>query len=350
MQGRFPAEFLLELGGVDRVAGVVAQAVRHVGDEVQVFAFGAAEELVDGLDHDLDDVDVLPFVEAADVVGFGNLSVMENHVDGTCVVFDKEPVAYVFALAVNRERLLVANVVDEERNQLFGELVRTVVVAAVRHDGRHAVGVVERANEVVGTCLTGGIRAVRRVLRRFVEEVIAVSQVVFGAGGRRGERRRNAFRMVHLEGAINFVGRNMIEALAFILFGEAFPVELCGLEQGESTHHVRLGESERVLDGAVHVAFGGQVNDAVDFFVLHELVESVKVADIHLHELVVRLVFDVLEVCKVARISQLVEVDNLVFRILIHKEANHVASDKACAAGDNDGSFHKMIHEPSESF
>ena len=91
----------------------MAQAVRHVGDEIQVLAFGAAEELIDGLDHDLDDVDVLPFVEAADVVRLSDLSVMENHVDGTCVVFYKEPVAHVFALAVNRERLLVANVVNE---------------------------------------------------------------------------------------------------------------------------------------------------------------------------------------------------------------------------------------------
>ena len=113
LQGRFPAEFLLELGGVDRVACVVAQAVRHVGDEVHVFAFGAAEEFIDGLDHDLDDVDVLPFVEAANVVRLGNLSVMENHVDGTCVVFHEEPVANVFALAVDRERHLVANVVNE---------------------------------------------------------------------------------------------------------------------------------------------------------------------------------------------------------------------------------------------
>ena len=88
------------------------------------------------------------------------------------------------------------------------------------------------------------------------------------------------------------------------------------------------------------MAFGGQVNDAVDFFILHELVESVKVADIHLHELVVRLVFDVLEVCKVARISELIEVDNLVVRILVHEQANHVATNEACAAGDNDGSFH----------
>jgi len=74
---------------------------------------------------------------------------MENHVDGAGMVFHEEPVAHVLALAVNRERLLVADVVDEQRNKLFGELVRAVVVATVRDNRRHAVGVVESAYEMV---------------------------------------------------------------------------------------------------------------------------------------------------------------------------------------------------------
>ena len=343
MQGRFPAEFLLELGGVDRVAGIVAQAVGDVGDEVHVFAFGAAEQLIYSLDDDLDDVDVLPFVETADIVSFGDFAVMENHVNSAGMVFHEEPVANILALAINRQRLLVADVVDKERNQLFGELVRTVVVAAVRDNRRHAVGVVERAHEMVGASLRSGIRAVRRVLRRFVEEVVAVSQVMFAGTCSRRERRCDAFRMVHLEGAINFVSGDVVEALALVLFGEAFPVEFCGLEQGERTHHVRLREGERVLDGAIDMAFSSEVDDAIDLLVLHELVERIEVADVHLHELVVRLALDVLEVREVARVSQLVEVDNFVLGVLVHEKANHVASDKACTAGDNNRTFHIFL-------
>ena len=336
LQRRFPAQFLLELGGVDGIAGIVAQAVRHVGDEVHVLAFGTAEKPINGLNHDLDDVDVLPFVESADVVGFGNFAVMENHVDSAGVVFHEEPVAHVFALAVNRERLLVTNVIDEQRNQLFGELVRTVIVTAIRHDSRHAVGIVERTHKVVGTGLACGIRRVRRVLRRLVEEVVTVGQMMFGTRSRRGERGRDAFRMVHLQGTVNFVGRNVVEALAFVFFREAFPIELRGLQQAQSSHHVRLCEGERVLDGTIHVAFCREVDNAVDLFVLHELVERVKVADVHLHKLVVRLVLDILEVREVARVGKLIEVDNLVFRVLVHEKANHMAPDKACTAGDDD--------------
>ena len=336
LEARFPAQFLLELGRIDGVAGVVAKAIRHISDELHVLAFGAAEEPVNGLDDDLDDVNVLPFVESADVVRLGNLPVMENHVNSAGVVFHEEPVAHVFALAVNRERLLVADVVDEERNQLFGELVRTVVVAAVRHNRRHAIGVVECAHKMVGTRLAGGIRAMRRVLGGLVEEVIAVGQVVLAGASRRGERGRDAFGMVHLEGAINFVGRDVVEALALVFFRQGFPVEFRGLQQAQSAHHVRLREGERVLDGAVHVTFGSQMDDTVYMLVLHELVERVEVANVHLHELVVRLAFDVLQVREVARIRKLVEVDNLVFGILVHEKANHVAPDKACTTGNDD--------------
>ena len=332
LQGRLPAEFLLELGGVNRVAGIVAQTVGDVGDEVHVLAFRAAEQPID----DLDDVDVLPFVEATNIVRLGNFAVVENHVDGAGVVFHEEPVANVLALAVNRKRLLVADVVDEQRNQLFGELVRTVVVAAIRHDGRHAVSVMERTHKVVGTRLGCRIRGVRRVLCGFVEEVVTVGQVMLGARSRSRERRRNAFRVVHLEGTVNFVGRDMVETLALVLFRQGFPVEFRDLQQAQSSHHVRLRESERILDGTIDMAFCREVDDTVDMLILHELVERVKVADVHLHELVVRLAFDVLQVREVARIGKLIEVDNLVFRILVHEQANDMAANKACTAGNDD--------------
>ena len=125
----------------------------------------------------------------------------------------------------------MADIVDEQRNQLFGELVRTVVVGAVRHDGRHTVGVMERAHKMVGTRLGSGIRGMGRVLRRFVEEVVAVGQMMLGTRCRRGERGRDAFRMVHLQSAIDFVGRDMVETLAFVLFRQGFPIKLGGLQK-----------------------------------------------------------------------------------------------------------------------
>ena len=129
-----------------------------------------AEQAVHGLDDDFYQVDVFPFVEAADVVCVGHFAFMENQVDGAGVVFHIEPVAHVLAFAIDRKGLAVADVVDEQRYQFFGELVGAVVVRAVRHDGRHSVRVVEGADEVVAAGFTCGIRAVWVVFCLFREQ------------------------------------------------------------------------------------------------------------------------------------------------------------------------------------
>ena len=131
----------------------MAEAVGDVGDQAERMALGVAEKTVYGLDDDLDEVDVLPFVEAADVVGLGDLAVMEDHVDGTGMVLDEEPVADVLSLAVDRQRFAVADVVDEQRDELLGELVGTVVVGTVGDKRGHSVGVMVGADEVVARCL-----------------------------------------------------------------------------------------------------------------------------------------------------------------------------------------------------
>ena len=59
--------------------------------------------------------------------------------------------------------------------------------------------------------------------------------------------------------------------------------------------------------------FSCQMDDTIDLLILHQLVESVKVADVHLHELIVGLVLNVLEVGEIASISELIEVDDVVF-------------------------------------
>lgn len=49
---------------------------------------------------------------------------MEDQVDGAGVVFDVEPVADILALAIDRQRPAVADVVDEQRDQAFREIDR----------------------------------------------------------------------------------------------------------------------------------------------------------------------------------------------------------------------------------
>lgn len=106
-------------------------------------SFGISEQTVNGLDHNLDEVDVLPFVEASDVVGLGGATLVEDEVDGAGVILDIEPVTYILAFSIDRESLAFAYIIDKQRNELFRELVRAVVVGAVRDHDRHSVCIVE---------------------------------------------------------------------------------------------------------------------------------------------------------------------------------------------------------------
>ena len=121
---------------------------------------------------------------------------------------------------------------------------------------------------------------------------------------------------------------------------ELFPIKLSSLKKREGSHYVCTGECERILDRAVNVRLGRQVDDSVNLLILHQLVESLEIADVHLHELVVRLVLYILEVGEVTCIGKLVEVDDVVLRILVDKKAYHMAADETGTAGYDYITFH----------
>ena len=87
--------------------------VGNMSDKVEVFTFLTTEQTVDGVDEDVDDVDVLPLVETADIICVSHLALMEDKVDSASVVFYVQPVANIQAFAINRQWFAMANVVDE---------------------------------------------------------------------------------------------------------------------------------------------------------------------------------------------------------------------------------------------
>ena len=74
---------------------------------------------------------------------------MEDKVNGTGMVFHIEPVPHILALTIYRQRLTMADVVDEQWDELLWELVRPIVVGAICDNCRHAVCVMESAHEMV---------------------------------------------------------------------------------------------------------------------------------------------------------------------------------------------------------
>jgi len=143
-----PAEVGLDLRRVDAVAAVVAETVLDVLYEPLV-DLRVVQTLRKLRDDGLHDKDVRPLVVTADVVDLADAPRGRHHVDSLAVVLNKEPVAYLHAVAVDRQLPVVLGVVDHQRYQLLGELPHTVVVGTPRDVDRHAVGIVERLHEVV---------------------------------------------------------------------------------------------------------------------------------------------------------------------------------------------------------
>ena len=141
---------------------------------------------------------------------------------------------------------------------------------------------------------------------------------------------------VHLQGPVNFVGRNMVETLAR---KTAVPTESRGLKETQRAKDIGLGKRERILDGAVDMALGGKVDHPVDHIVPEDLEDRVEVADVSLHEDVVGGVFNIFEIGKVARIGQFVEVDDAVVRILVDEPADNMVADEAGTAGNKNVSL-----------
>ena len=62
------------------------------------------------------------FIVAADIISFAIATLMKNDVDSLGVINNPEPVTNILTLSVHRKRLIVHDIVDKKRNQLFGKL------------------------------------------------------------------------------------------------------------------------------------------------------------------------------------------------------------------------------------
>ena len=131
----------------------MSKSVGDIGDEIHILTLLSSEQTIDGINYNLDDVDVLPLVESSDVVCLCHLALMEDDVDGAGVIHYIQPVAHILSLAIYRQWFAMADIVDEQRDELLGELIWTVVVRAVGHDCRHTICVVEGTHEVVAARL-----------------------------------------------------------------------------------------------------------------------------------------------------------------------------------------------------
>ena len=132
----------------------------------------------------------------------------------------------------------------------------------------------------------------------------------------------------------------MVEELALIALGQRFPVFAGRLKQGEGAHDVGAGEGERVFYRSVDMAFGGEVDNAVDPVLADYAAHGVEIGDVGAHESVIRAVFDIAEVSEIPCIGQLVEVDDMIVGIFVDEEADDVVADESGPSGDKYVTLH----------
>ena len=150
-----------------------------------------------------------------------------------------------------------------------------------------------------------------------------------GAPGVQGPILGKAARVVQGERAVDFVSGHVHEA--------ALPVAVPGpagrFQESVGAQHVGAHKSGRVLDAAVHVAFGREVHHRVSL--LHEGQHRLGIADVAAHDAqpIGVLCLQIGQVQGVARIGQQVQVDHAVFGVVGQNMADEVGAYEAVAAG-----------------
>ena len=130
--------------------------------------------------------------------------------------------------------------------------------------------------------------------------------------------------MCHLQCSIYLISRDMVETLALIFLRQQLPIEFGSMEQGQCTHYICTGKYEWIFDATVYMTLSCKMDNAINMLILHQLIECVKVANVHLDKLIVRLILNVFKVGKVTSISQLIKVDDFILRILVNKKSYYV--------------------------
>ena len=127
---RLPAELVLELGGIDGIAAVMAGAVANPVEGVG--------RLTHALENGTKHVDVVLLAVGSDEVGLADAALGEDVPHGARVILGVDPVADVLAVAIEFGADATEDVGDLARDELLYVLIGTIVVGAVGDRGAHA--------------------------------------------------------------------------------------------------------------------------------------------------------------------------------------------------------------------
>ena len=65
------------------------------------------------------------------------------------MIFHPKPIADIFSLAINRQFFVVADVQNQQWNQLLRKVMTSKIIASVADDDRQTIGVIIGTHEVI---------------------------------------------------------------------------------------------------------------------------------------------------------------------------------------------------------
>ena len=239
------------------------------------------------------------------------------------MILDIEPVTHILSLAIHGQLLAFQDVLDDERNELLGEMVGTVVVAAAGDVDGQAVGLVIGHRDEVGAGLAGRIGRAGRQRSLLGEEMAAIGLEVGATLDHLAhvvaQFQRLGLVKVLSERAIDLVGRDLEVFLAWGVGVVAGKPGVAGaVEHVLRAQDIGLQEQARIGDAAVHMALGSKVDNIVHVVVTHDALHQFAVTHITTDEGHIGQLQLILDGGEVAGIGQRIEDDNLdVIAILV---------------------------------
>src|SRR5260370_42400503 len=112
------------------------------------------QDPADGLNY----VEICAFVAAADIIGFAWPPFSKDKVKRSGMILDIEPVADIGAFPIDRKRLTLQGIENDQWNQLLRKMVWSIVIRAVRNDNRKAIGTMPHHGQMIRSSFRCGIR------------------------------------------------------------------------------------------------------------------------------------------------------------------------------------------------
>ena len=181
-------------------------------------------------------------------------------------------------------------------------MIRAVIVRAARDDHFLPVSLEAGEREKIGAGFAGGVRRAR-IERRLL-----------------GEFSRFAER------AVNFVGRNLDEAL------DAVPSR--AIEQHARADDVGVDEVLRRIDAAIDMRLGREIDHRVKLMLGHERVHLVEVGDVGFEKFVaLSMFFDhAIEIGGISGVSKGIDIGHGRGLVMLQNVANKIAANESAAA------------------